>query len=63
MVCKTSFCAPLTVRILKLYWLLQTREWVLPSKDTAETDWITANARQDALAPLALTLSRRGNML
>ena len=25
---------------------LQTREWVLPSKDTAETDWITANARQ-----------------
>jgi adenine-specific DNA-methyltransferase len=28
---------------------LQTREWVLPSKDTAETDWITANARQDNL--------------
>jgi adenine-specific DNA-methyltransferase len=28
---------------------LQTREWVLPSKDTAATDWITANARQDNL--------------
>lgn len=24
---------------------LQTREWVLPSKDTAETDWIAANER------------------
>lgn len=29
---------------------LQTREWVLPSKDTAATDWITANARQTSLA-------------
>ncbi|NOU41863.1 MAG: site-specific DNA-methyltransferase, partial [Methylotenera sp.] len=28
---------------------LQTREWVLPSKDTAATDWITANARQGNL--------------
>jgi len=31
---------------------LQTREWVLPSKDTAETDWITANARQQKLASI-----------
>lgn len=29
---------------------LQTREWVLPSKDTAAQDWITANARQQNLA-------------
>ena len=29
---------------------LQTREWVLPSKDVAATDWITANARQDAFS-------------
>lgn len=29
---------------------LQTREWVLPSKDTAATDWITENARQDAFS-------------
>jgi len=29
---------------------LQTREWVLPSKDSKASDWITANARQDALA-------------
>ena len=28
---------------------LQTREWVLPSKDTAATDWITANTRQESL--------------
>ena len=39
---------------------LQTREWVLPSKDTAATDWITANARQDALEPLALWERGRG---
>jgi len=25
---------------------LQTREWVLPAKDTAEHDWITSHARQ-----------------
>src|SRR4051794_21994978 len=25
---------------------LQTREWVLPSKDTAEADWIAAAGRQ-----------------
>jgi adenine-specific DNA-methyltransferase len=31
---------------------LQTREWVLPSKDTAETDWINANARQQKLASI-----------
>ena len=24
---------------------LQTREWVLPSKDASETDWIAANER------------------
>ena len=29
---------------------LQTREWVLPSKDSKASDWITANARQEALA-------------
>ena len=29
---------------------LQTREWVLPSKDTAAQDWITSNARQQSLA-------------
>jgi adenine-specific DNA-methyltransferase len=29
---------------------LQTREWVLPAKDTAAQDWITANERQDTLA-------------
>ena len=29
---------------------LQTREWVLPSKDSKASDWITANARQDVLA-------------
>ncbi|MEI8361828.1 MAG: DNA methyltransferase [Betaproteobacteria bacterium] len=29
---------------------LQTREWVLPSKDTAAADWITANAREQSLA-------------
>ena len=29
---------------------LQTREWVLPSKDSAAQDWITANARQQSLA-------------
>ncbi|MDD2744235.1 MAG: site-specific DNA-methyltransferase [Rhodocyclaceae bacterium] len=29
---------------------LQTREWVLPARDTAATDWITANQRQGHLA-------------
>lgn len=29
---------------------LQTREWVLPARDTAATDWITANERQGHLA-------------
>jgi adenine-specific DNA-methyltransferase len=29
---------------------LQTREWVLPSKDVAEADWIARAARQGALA-------------
>lgn len=29
---------------------LQTREWVLPSKDSRAADWITANARQEHLA-------------
>ncbi len=29
---------------------LQTREWVLPAKDTKESDWIAASGRQDALA-------------
>ncbi|HWG10497.1 MAG TPA: DNA methyltransferase [Rhodanobacteraceae bacterium] len=29
---------------------LQTREWVLPSKDVAEVDWIAGAARQSALA-------------
>ncbi|MGV6476401.1 DNA methyltransferase [Azotobacter vinelandii] len=29
---------------------LQTREWVLPSKDAREADWIRADLRQDALA-------------
>lgn len=29
---------------------LQTREWVLPSRDSKATDWITANARQEHLA-------------
>ncbi|HQQ62183.1 MAG TPA: site-specific DNA-methyltransferase [Pseudomonadales bacterium] len=28
---------------------LQTREWVLPSKDSKATDWITANARSEHL--------------
>lgn len=28
---------------------LQTREWVLPARDTAETDWIAANARREVL--------------
>ena len=26
--------------------VLQTREWVLPSKDTRDSDWITASSRQ-----------------
>ena len=39
---------------------MQTREWVLPSKDTAATDWITENARQDTLEPLALWERGRG---
>ena len=30
---------------------LQTREWVLPSKDTAAQDWITANERHRHLNP------------
>ncbi|MDP4027450.1 MAG: hypothetical protein Q8P42_00550 [Gallionella sp.] len=29
---------------------LQTREWVLPAKDSAVQDWVSANARQDAIA-------------
>ena len=29
---------------------LQTREWVLPAKDSAVQDWITGNARQAHLA-------------
>ncbi len=29
---------------------LQTREWVLPAKDVRASDWISANARLDALA-------------
>lgn len=29
---------------------LQTREWVLPAKDSKATDWIAAAGRQDALA-------------
>lgn len=29
---------------------LQTREWVLPAKDSAMQDWIAANVRHDALA-------------
>lgn len=29
---------------------LQTREWVLPSKDSKATDWITANARSEHLS-------------
>jgi adenine-specific DNA-methyltransferase len=29
---------------------LQTREWVLPARDSAATDWITANERQQHLA-------------
>jgi adenine-specific DNA-methyltransferase len=29
---------------------LQTREWVLPARDSATTDWITANERQSHLA-------------
>ena len=29
---------------------LQTREWVLPAKDAKASDWISANARLDALA-------------
>ncbi|UCG18150.1 MAG: hypothetical protein JSU84_06305 [Thiotrichales bacterium] len=29
---------------------LQTREWVLPAKDTASTDWIDQNTRADHLA-------------
>ena len=28
---------------------LQTREWVLPSRDSAATDWVRANARLGAL--------------
>ncbi len=29
---------------------LQTREWVLPARDSAATDWITANERQGHLS-------------
>lgn len=32
---------------------LQTREWVLPARDSAATDWITANERQSHLANAA----------
>ena len=31
---------------------LQTREWVLPSKDSKTTDWIAGNLRQQALASM-----------
>ncbi|MFZ6773435.1 site-specific DNA-methyltransferase [Undibacterium sp. SXout7W] len=31
---------------------LQTREWVLPAKDSASNDWINTNQRQDAVAGL-----------
>lgn len=34
---------------------LQTREWVLPSKDTSMQDWITADTRQAHLADNAAT--------
>ncbi len=37
---------------------LQTREWVLPAKDTAALDWITANERQGHLAVGAMPSSR-----
>ncbi|MDP3335023.1 MAG: site-specific DNA-methyltransferase [Methylococcaceae bacterium] len=37
---------------------LQTREWVLPAKDTAALDWITANERQNHLAVGAMPTSR-----
>ncbi len=30
---------------------LQTREWVLPSKDSASTDWVTAQARRAHVPP------------
>ncbi len=29
---------------------LQTREWVLPARDSKESDWINANLREEALA-------------
>ncbi|MDY7539801.1 DNA methyltransferase [Undibacterium sp. 5I1] len=32
---------------------LQTREWVLPAKDSASNDWINTNQRQDAVAGLS----------
>lgn len=32
---------------------LQTREWVLPAKDSAASDWIAMANRQDALSTLS----------
>ena len=37
---------------------LQTREWVLPAKDSTMTDWITANERRGHLAVGAMPTSR-----
>jgi len=31
---------------------LQTREWVLPARDSQDSDWITGNIRSDALASI-----------
>jgi len=31
---------------------LQTREWVLPARDSQDSDWITGNIRADALASI-----------
>lgn len=36
---------------------LQTREWVLPARDSAAQDWIKSNIRQDALASEQATSS------
>ncbi|MDD5383504.1 MAG: DNA methyltransferase [Gallionella sp.] len=43
---------------------LQTREWVLPAKDSAEQDWITSNTRQTHLAThVGRDLSRHGEQV
>jgi adenine-specific DNA-methyltransferase len=42
---------------------LQTREWVLPSRDSAATDWIASNARQSHLTTAAAESDWRNRLI